>query len=140
VERTKRILIEASTVNGTDMSRDIDHLLKQQAADALSEPKPTSWLEMWQVPFRVKISIVACHLVWALYIVNFMGMLVNVRASEPDLVILNTIVCGICEIFGLLIGLLLILKVNSKWQMSGALNILCGMIGLTARLIPNTGD
>jgi hypothetical protein len=139
VDKTKLLLIEATKANGTVLPENIDQLLKQQASMCLAEPKIAGWLETWQTSPRILISNVSCHLVWAIYIVNFMGMLVNVRASPPSLVVANTIICGICEIIGVLIGLALILKVKYKWQVSGILNIVCGSVGLAAWWIPNAG-
>jgi hypothetical protein len=139
VDKTKSLLLEATKVNGTVLPTNIDQLLKQQASLCLIEPKIAGWLETWRTSSRILISNVSCHLVWAIYIVNFMGMLVNVRASPPELVVINTIVCGISEICGVLLGLVLILKVKYKWQISGILNIVCGSVGLAAWWIPDAG-
>ncbi|XP_034487056.1 solute carrier family 22 member 13 [Drosophila innubila] len=94
-----------------------------------AQPAAAPWTQLWQGK-RAKTHMVASHLALAFFVINFMGMLLNIRSFGRDYLVPNTIAMGFSEIIGCFLALHFTLKHNKwKWQCAGTFNILAGMLG-----------
>nr|AAM11054.1 GH10729p [Drosophila melanogaster] len=82
--------------------------------------------------------MVAAHLALAFFVINFMGMLLNIRSFGRDYLVPNTIAMGFSEIIGCFLALHFTLKHNKwKWQCAGVFNILAGILGCMGWIFTN---
>uniref|UniRef100_A0A1A9VVZ1 Major facilitator superfamily (MFS) profile domain-containing protein n=1 Tax=Glossina austeni TaxID=7395 RepID=A0A1A9VVZ1_GLOAU len=94
-----------------------------------SGPPPAKWSDLWRGP-RAKLHMIGAHLALSAFVINFMGMLLNIRSFGRDYLVPNTIAMGFAEIAGCFTALHFQLKYDKwKWQWAGGLNILAGLIG-----------
>ncbi|KAM7363055.1 organic cation transporter protein [Cochliomyia hominivorax] len=131
IKRVAEIVREGAAINDRldKIPEDFEQQLEQLRIKIKSAPAPAKWLELWQGP-RAKIHMVAAHLALAAFIINFMGMLLNIRSFGRDYLIPNTVAMGFSEIFGCFLALHFALKHNKwKWQWAGGFNILAGLMG-----------
>lgn len=138
IEEVKNILVEAAKMNGTMhmLPRDLEFQLEDQANDSLdTAPAPPNWWSLFSGP-KAKRHVISVHLIWSIYIITYYGMLLNIRGFGRDYLQYNTVVAGICEIIGTLIGLYLILNTSKKWLVTGIFNVLAGIFAFAIWAIP----
>lgn len=99
-------------------------------------PEESPFREMWKGK-GVKKNLILCHLAWSIYIIINYGFLLNVRPFGRQFLEINTAICGVCEIIGLLIGWTLIMRTERKWTWAGLMNSVASAISLTAFLVPD---
>lgn len=132
ISDVEKIVRKAAEINDRMYKIPVDFTeqLRTQAESLRSNPpKESTWLELWKGP-RAKTHLVAAHIALAVFIINFMGMLLNIRSFGRDYLVLNTIIMGFSEIVGCFLALHFTLKHNSwKWQLAGGFNIVAGLIG-----------
>lgn len=76
---------------------DFEHQLCALREKLKSAPAATPWLDLWQGP-RAKVHMLAMHLALAAFIINFMGMLLNIRSFGRDYLVPNTVAMGGCKV------------------------------------------
>ncbi|XP_067615895.1 solute carrier family 22 member 3 isoform X2 [Eurosta solidaginis] len=133
----KDILMQCIEVNGTSyiLPHDIDWQLQLQAHTAMDAAPPPGWWSIWKGHKVIK-NLICVHLAWAIYIVAYYGMLLNIRAFSREHLEINTVVAGMSEIVGTFIGLFLILKTTRKWIWTGLFNVVAGLIAYLGWLVP----
>lgn len=91
-EEAKRVLLDGFQYNGgKDIPHDLDERLKpSDKSDLIVAP---SWWSIW-TGTKAKRSVILVHFAWAVYVTNFNGMLLNVKAFGRDLLSIHTIVFG----------------------------------------------
>ncbi|XP_055905941.1 solute carrier family 22 member 13 [Eupeodes corollae] len=128
----EQIIRDAAKINDRTYKIPVDFSdqLRIQAESLKNNPpREASWVELWTGP-RAKTHLIAAHIALAVFIINFMGMLLNIRSFGRDYLVLNTIIMGFSEIVGCFLALHFTLKHNSwKWQLAGGFNIVAGLIG-----------
>lgn len=95
VSEVKEILLEASTVNKRNafILPSLECRINNQYPAAMKEPPQSSWWSLWDN--RKDMIIMIClHTAWAIYITNYMGMLLNIRAFGRDYLDINTVTAG----------------------------------------------
>lgn len=138
---TREILTNACHVNGRQyaMPYNLDNQLKLQAATCLKTSDTWNWWSLWS-DRRSVITMVSLHTAWAVYVTNYNGMLLNIRAFGRESLVENTIAAGASEILGVLLAWLLVLRApHHKWYLTGALNIVTGILSCVGFFIPETG-
>ncbi|XP_061393407.1 solute carrier family 22 member 13 [Musca vetustissima] len=131
VARVEAIIREGAGINDRlcKIPADFHHQLQQLREKLRSAPAPAKWLDLWKGP-RAKVHMIAAHLALAAFIINFMGMLLNIRSFGRDYLVPNTVAMGFSEIFGCFLALHFTLRHNKwKWQCAGVFNIIAGLIG-----------
>ncbi|XP_037807317.1 solute carrier family 22 member 3 [Lucilia sericata] len=131
INRVADIVREGAAINHRldKIPEDFHQQLQNLRVKMKAAPAPAKWLELWQGP-RAKVHMIAAHLALAAFIINFMGMLLNMRSFGRDYLVPNTVAMGFSEIFGCLLALHFTLKHNKwKWQWAGGFNILAGILG-----------
>ncbi|XP_013115031.2 solute carrier family 22 member 13 [Stomoxys calcitrans] len=131
VARVADIVREGAAINDRlcKIPADLHQQLESLRVKLRSAPAPAKWLDLWKGP-RATIHMLAAHLALAAFIINFMGMLLNIRSFGRDYLVPNTIAMGFSEIVGCFLALHFTLKHNKwKWQWAGAVNIIAGLIG-----------
>lgn len=95
VKRVADIVQEGAAINDRldKIPEDFEHQLNNLQAKLKSAPAPAKWLELWQGP-RAKVHMIAAHLALAAFIINFMGMLLNLRSFGRDYLVPNTVAMG----------------------------------------------
>lgn len=95
IEDTRTVLIQSLKTNDREhlLPVDLNERLNIQSTILLNETKPVGWLSLWDTPKSI-IYMIALHIAWAIYVTNFNGMLLNVRAFGRDYLTVNTIVTG----------------------------------------------
>lgn len=95
VDEVKNILLEASTVNGRNafILPSLECRISEQSAAAMKEPAPLGWWSLWDNRKNV-IIMIALHTAWAIYVTNYMGMLLNIRAFGREYLDINTVIAG----------------------------------------------
>lgn len=68
------------------------HLMKHMESSSKEEP-PAKWHSLWTDRGTV-VSIIAVHFAWAVYVTNYSGMLLNVRAFGREHLSFNTSILG----------------------------------------------
>lgn len=83
--------------------------------------------------------MVMLHTAWAIYVTNYNGMLLNIRAFSRDFLTANTIAAGLSEIGGVLLAWLFVMKTpQKKWYWTGIFNISTGILTCFGFFIPET--
>lgn len=154
------VLHQAERVNRSkNIEADLEVRLKGDLAASEKMPAQATWWSLWR-NHRDFLNMTAVHCAWAIYVTNYNGMLLNVKAFGRDFLSVNTILmgswihctkfaeqiiykpyfhhAGVSEIIGVLIGLMLILKTNRKWKWAGGLNIVFGCLCATGFLLPDS--
>ena len=72
---------------------DLNDQLRQLQLSLKSQGAPAKWTQLWQGK-RAKTHMIASHLALAAFIINFMGMLLNIRSFGRDYLVPNTIIMG----------------------------------------------
>ncbi|KAH8343843.1 hypothetical protein KR059_011925 [Drosophila kikkawai] len=131
IDNVEEIIREGAAINDRTFKipPDFRQQLEQLSERLKSQPPPAPWRELWQGK-RAKTHMVAAHLALAFFVINFMGMLLNIRSFGRDYLVPNTIAMGFSEIIGCFLALHFALKHNKwKWQCAGVFNILAGILG-----------
>lgn len=61
--------------------------------ESSKEPPPAEWHTLWK-DRRTLLQMIAIHIAWAVYVTNYNGMLLNVKAFGREYLSLNTIALG----------------------------------------------
>ncbi|EDV41747.1 uncharacterized protein Dana_GF17346 [Drosophila ananassae] len=131
IDHVEEIVREGAAINDRTFKipPDFRQQLEQLSEQLKAQPAPAPWRQLW-VGKRAKTHMVAAHLALAFFVINFMGMLLNIRSFGRDYLVPNTIAMGFSEIIGCFLALHFTLKHNKwKWQCAGVFNILAGMLG-----------
>lgn len=72
---------------------DFEECLHKQASQMQNEPAPLGWWSIWDGPKAI-LTMIALHTAWAVYVTNYNGMLLNIRAFGRDYIYVNTAVAG----------------------------------------------
>lgn len=98
IDKARDVLLYAAKMNkNKDIPEDLEQRLKSQAEQSLKAAAPATWWSLWKGP-KAKTTMIATHLAWAIYVTNYNGMLVNVKAFGRDYIDVNTIIFGKCFI------------------------------------------
>lgn len=91
----RQVLVSAATTNNRKyvVPIDLDEKLAKTAFEMSNEPKSLGWWSLWAGP-KAAVTMIALHLAWAIYVTNYNGMLLNIRAFGRDLLYLNTALAG----------------------------------------------
>lgn len=96
MEQAKSILLEGARYNGGEtFPKDFEDRLNQEctSADKAALMIVPSWWSIWQGAKAAR-TVIAVHVAWAVYVTNYNGMLLNVKAYGRDLLSYNTIIFG----------------------------------------------
>lgn len=88
------IIENAIRVNNTEHV--ITKELRQRLVNHMEnvkEPPPAQWHSLWK-DRRTLFQVIAMHIAWAVYVTNYNGMLLNVKAFGGEYLSLNTIALG----------------------------------------------
>lgn len=117
-----------------------DHANKMEKKD----PGPSlcvQFCELWKGTYIWKRNLACVHLAIACYIVSYFGMLLNAKSFGRDRLQINTMLMGVAEICGVLIGTYLIMnKGRYKWRYVAMFNLVTIAISMCAWLVPATGN
>ncbi|EDV48436.1 solute carrier family 22 member 13 [Drosophila erecta] len=139
IDNVEQIVREGAAINDRTFKipPDFRMQLEQLSERLKAQPPPAPWKELWKGK-RAKTHMVAAHLALAFFVINFMGMLLNIRSFGRDYLVPNTIAMGFSEIFGCFLALHFTLKHNKwKWQCAGVFNILAGILGCMGWIFSN---
>lgn len=95
IDEAKDILLEGASINERNafILPRLDLRLREQAAATLKEPAPLGWWSLWNNRENV-IIMIALHIAWAVYVTNYNGMLLNIRAFGREYLEVNTVAAG----------------------------------------------
>lgn len=95
VDEAKAVLLESIAANNRKyiIPVDFDDRLKQRSNEMEKEPVPLGWWSLWVGPKAI-VTMIAVHTAWAIYVTNYNGMLLNIRAFGRDYIYVNTMVAG----------------------------------------------
>lgn len=79
-----------------------------------ANPPQASWCSIWDGK-PSKIYVLAVHYAWSVYILLFNCVVLNIRAYGRDHLSINTVAIGFSEIFGVFIGMYLVLYTRRRW-------------------------
>ncbi|XP_039494234.1 solute carrier family 22 member 13 [Drosophila santomea] len=139
IDNVEEIVREGAAINDRSFKipPDFRMQLEQLSERLKTQPPPAPWRELWKGK-RAKTHMVAAHLALAFFVINFMGMLLNIRSFGRDYLVPNTIAMGFSEIIGCFLALHFALKHNKwKWQCAGVFNILAGILGCMGWIFTN---
>lgn len=106
----------------------------------LKYEKPQApWKEIWENK-RATINLLSVHLSQAVSISLYYAILLNIAVYGRELLYVNTVVAGVFEIIGALVGYVFITKTKYKWQWSGLLNVVGGLLFLTGWIYTFDGE
>lgn len=140
IDAAKSCLLHAIKLNGhtTKLPNNFDSFLQMEAAAYAKEPNPDAWLSLWSSRKQI-LMMFALHTAWAVDVTNYNGMLLNIRAFGRTYLMLNTVICGISEIIGILIAWHIVMNVrNHKFLCSGAFNVIAGALSFLVFLFPES--
>lgn len=72
----------------------LEYLLRQQVIDVQNEPPNAGWWTLWKGPKAIR-HMICVHITWAIYIITYYGMLLNIRAFSREHLEINTAIAGI---------------------------------------------
>ncbi|EDW96083.1 uncharacterized protein Dyak_GE25100 [Drosophila yakuba] len=139
IDNVEEIVREGAAINDRSFKipPDFRMQLEQLSERLKTQPPLAPWRELWKGK-RAKTHMVAAHLALAFFVINFMGMLLNIRSFGRDYLVPNTIAMGFSEIIGCFLALHFALKHNKwKWQCAGVFNILAGILGCMGWIFTN---
>lgn len=155
----KLVLVAAAQHNGrsaAELPDDLDERLRLTGIAWTKVQETPSWWSLWRsdaaTPAMARsrvLWVIAAHVAWPVYVTNYNGMLVNVKAYGREFLSVNTAVlgtrmsvgcliswfllilsvapAGFCELLGVLIGLTLIMRAERKWLWAGLANVIAGL-------------
>lgn len=136
----KNCLLYAMRVNKRldRLPSNFDSFLQLKVSAAIKAPKPDSWQSLWSSKIQILLMI-ALHTAWAADVTNYNGMLLNIRVFGRDYLIINTIICGLCEITGVFCAWIIVMNAkNRKFLCSGLFNIIAGVASFLGFAFPNS--
>lgn len=139
-DTVKTILLDAVKVNDRKylVPHNLEDQINVQAAASLKIVDESNWWALWS-DRKSTITMVMLHTAWAVYVTNYNGMLLNIRAFSRDFLVVNTIVAGLSEIFGVLLAWFFVIKTApNKWYWTGIFNIGTGILTCFGFFIPET--
>lgn len=71
----------------------LEYLLRQQVIDVQNEPPNAGWWSLWKGPKAIQ-HMICVHICWAIYIITYYGMLLNIRAFSREHLEINTAIAG----------------------------------------------
>jgi len=95
IDNVEEIVREGAAINDRTFKIPPDFRLQlEQLSERLkAAPAPAPWRDLWKGK-RAKTHMVAAHLALAFFVINFMGMLLNIRSFGRDYLVPNTIAMG----------------------------------------------
>lgn len=95
IDQVEEIVREGAAINDRTFKipPDFRQQLEQLSEQLKAQPAPAPWRQLW-VGKRAKTHMVAAHLALAFFVINFMGMLLNIRSFGRDYLVPNTIAMG----------------------------------------------
>lgn len=139
IDEAKKYIVEAIETNKRHTPQTINNLnilLDGAAAQLQKQPQPANWWSLWRNRQQVILTL-ALHVAWAVDVTNYNGMLLNIRVFGRDYLTWNTAICGACEIIGVLIAWLIVIKGDSyKFLYSGSFNIVAGCLSFLGFAFP----
>lgn len=133
-------LLDAMRVNNKseELPSNVDSFLQLEAAAVAKLPKPDTWPSLWSSKKQI-VLMIALHTAWAVDVTNYNGMLLNIRVFGRDYLIINTIVCGVCEIVGVFCAYFIVMNAtNRKFLCSGLFNIIAGAASCLGLIFPKS--
>lgn len=96
IDNVEQIVREGAEINDRSFKipPDFREQLQQLSEHLKTQPAPAPWTQLWQGK-RAKTHMVAAHLALAFFVINFMGMLLNIRSFGRDYLVPNTIAMGV---------------------------------------------
>lgn len=140
ITTAKNHLLYAMQVNerSSRLPSNFDSFLQIEAAALSKAPKPENWRSLWTSKSQI-IMMIALHTAWAVDVTNYNGMLLNIRVFGREYLITNTIVCGVCEIAGVLTAWFIVMNVKDhKFLCSGLFNVIAGILSFLGFAFPPT--
>lgn len=139
IDEAKRFILDAIEINKRHTPQTInnlDMLLDGEAAQLQKQPQSANWWSLWRNQQQTILTL-ALHIAWAVDVTNYNGMLLNIRVFGRDYLTWNTAICGACEIIGVLIAWLIVIKGDSyKFLYSGSFNIAAGCLSFLGFAFP----
>lgn len=96
LEEAKAILLDGVRYNkGETVPKDFEERLAQECASSEKAALmiSPSWWSIWKGAKAAR-TVIVVHFAWAVYVTNYNGMLLNVKAYGRDLLSYNTIIMG----------------------------------------------
>ncbi|XP_030374388.1 solute carrier family 22 member 7 [Scaptodrosophila lebanonensis] len=137
IDFVERIVREGAEINDRSFKipPDFNQQLQRLSERLKAQPPAAAWRQLWSGK-RAKTHMIAAHVALACFIINFMGMLLNIRSFGREYVVPNSIAMGFSEIIGCFLALHFTLQHNKwKWQWAGGFNIIAGLLGCLGWLI-----
>lgn len=105
IDNVEQILREGAAINDRSFKipPDFRQQLEQLSERLKAQPPPAPWTELWKGK-RAKTHMVAAHLALAFFVINFMGMLLNIRSFGRDYLVPNSIAMGELGVLGIFIN------------------------------------
>lgn len=131
-DEAKQILLDAAKHNDRllKIPKNFDELLHLQMNTLKAEQPAAAWKEIWENK-RACLNLGCVHLSQALSISLNYTILLNVRVYGRELLYVNTVIAGVFEIIGILAGFCFMTRTQHKWQWTGLLNVVGGVLLLT---------
>lgn len=97
IDEARMVLIDAAHMNNRKfmVPINLNDRLKEKAAEMNEAPAPLGWWPLWVGP-KAAATMVALHLAWPIYFINYNGMLLNIRAFGREYLYVNTALAGEC--------------------------------------------
>lgn len=95
IEEARDILIESAIVNDRKhvLPANLEYLLRQQVFDVQNEPPNAGWWSLWKGRKAIR-HMICVHICWAIYIITYYGMLLNIRTFSREHLEINTAIAG----------------------------------------------
>lgn len=106
---------------------------------SLLQPKQASWWSLWD-GYPRKRHLLCVHYAFAIYILLFNSMVLNIRAYGRDYLHMNTVSMGFSEMIGVSIGMYFILYTRRRWLWTGLISIAAGCFAYLTWFIPDTSN
>lgn len=136
----KTQLVDAMRVNNRtdELPSNLDSFLQLEASAAAKVPKPDNWPSLWSSKKQI-VLMIALHIAWAVDVTNYNGMLLNIRVFGRNYLIINTIVCGVCEIAGVFCAYFIVMNATKrKFLCSGLFNVIAGAASFLGLIFPSS--
>lgn len=95
IEEARDILIESAIVNDRKhvLPANLEYLLRQQMINVKNAPPDAGWWTLWKGRKAIR-HMICVHICWAIYIITYYGMLLNIRAFSREHLEINTAIAG----------------------------------------------